>query len=121
MRNYIIEKIEHYKAELLQALDRNDYLSAIKLRAVQKELEELLSVLDEQKDALHDTENDLQNYYTTIEAAKVLGVHPSSVTRRAASLQGKRISGRWYYPKKVIDEEKIRTQGRKKPGRKRRL
>ncbi len=71
--------------------------------------------------ALHDTENDLQNYYTTIEAAKVLGVHPSSVTRRAASLHGKRISGRWYYPKKVIDEEKIRTQGRKKPGRKPRL
>jgi len=37
MRSYILEKIEHYKAELLQALDRNDYLSAIKLRAVQKE------------------------------------------------------------------------------------
>jgi hypothetical protein len=119
MRGYIRDKIEHYTAELMQALDSNDYLSAIKLRAVQKELQELLSMLDDQENALPTAENDLQNFYTTSEAAKILGVHPSSVTRRAASLNGQRISGRWYYPKKTIDEEKIRSQGRKKPGRKR--
>ena len=76
----------------MQALDSNDYLSAIKLRAVQKELQELLSMLDDQEDALADAENDLQNYYTTIEAAKILGVHPSSVTRRAASLKGRELA-----------------------------
>jgi len=52
VRSYISNKIEHCKAELMHALDRNDYLSAIKLRAVQKEFEDLLNAFDSPGNAL---------------------------------------------------------------------
>ncbi|CEO87580.1 MAG TPA: helix-turn-helix domain-containing protein [Syntrophaceticus sp.] len=119
MRSYISNKIEHCKAELMHALDRNDYLSAIKLRAVQKEFEDLLNAFDSAGNTVIDaTALSPQQYYTTREAAAVLGVHPSSVTRKAAFLHGQKINGRWQFPKEIIDQEGIKLRGRVKPGRK---
>ena len=118
MRSYIINKIEQCKNELLHALDRNDYMSAIKLRAVQKEFEEFLNAFKSTDKAIIDAETHIQNCYTTKEAAAVLGVHPSSVTRRAAFFHGQKINGRWHFPKEVIDEEGLKSQSRKRPGRK---
>ncbi len=122
MRNYVSEKIEQCRVELLQALDRNDYLSAIKLRAVQKEFEDLLNAHDdatnERTNAINATEIELQKYYTTKEAAAKLDLHPSSVTRNAAFLHGEKVRGRWHFPKEIIDRQSIKTRNRIKPGKK---
>lgn len=117
MQSYISKKIEQCKTKIMHALDRNDYMSAIKLRAVQKEFEELLNAFDNAGNAAIDTTDKPQIFYTTREAADVLGVHPSSVTRKAAFLHGQKINGRWHFPKKIIDEEGLRTRGRVRPGR----
>lgn len=118
MRSYIIEKIERCKAELMHALDSNDYMSAIKLRAVQREFEELLQKIADEENVVQDTIREMPDYYTSRDAARALGVHPSSVTRRAAHLRGQKVNGRWYFPKEVIDEEAKKIRGRPKPGRK---
>jgi hypothetical protein len=95
VRRYITDKINHCKTKLMVALDRNDYMSAIKLRAVQKEFEELLHALDSAGNAVMDAKGlPPQQYNTTREAANVLGVHSSSVTRKAAFLHGRKINGR---------------------------
>jgi hypothetical protein len=94
-------------------------MSAIKLRAVQKEFEELLHALDSAGNAVMDAKGlPPQQYNTTREAANVLGVHSSSVTRKAAFLHGLKINGRWQFPKEIIDEEGLKTRGRVRPGRK---
>lgn len=118
MRSYIVNKIEECKTELMHALDSNDYMSAIKLRAVQKEFEELLSTFENTDDAVSDTAVDVHDYYTTSEAAAVLDIHPSSVTRRAAFLHGQKINGMWYFPKNIIDEESLKAKNRNRPRRK---
>jgi phosphoenolpyruvate carboxylase len=118
MRSYIVNKIEQCKIELMHALDSNDYMSAIKLRAVQKEFEELLSTFETTDNAVTDAAVDVHDFYTTSEAAAVLGVHPTSVTRRAAFLHGQKINGSWHFPKDVIDEEEQKTQNKNRPGRK---
>lgn len=118
MRSFIVNKIEQCKIELMHALDRNDYMSAIKLRAVQKEFEELLSTFEITDNAVTDAAVDVHDFYTTSEAAAVLGVHSSSVTRRAAFLHGQKINGRWHFPKDVIDKERLKIQNRNRPGRK---
>lgn len=118
MRRYLIEKIERCRTDLLHALDCNDYMSAIKLRAVQKGFEELLQVMDEERTGTQDVIHDMQYNYTSKEAAALLGVHPSNITRRAAALRGQKVKGRWYFPRQVIDEEVKSADNRSKPGRK---
>ncbi len=118
MQSYITEKIQLLQSELLRALDRNDYLAALKIRAAQKELEELLDEIEKQENAMHDAIRDAKNYYTSREAARILGLDPSNVTRKATVFHARKIGGKWYFPKDVIDEESNKTGRRAKPGRK---
>jgi|GEM_PF-1424304 len=118
MQSYVTEKIRLLQSELLRALDRNDYLTALKIRAAQKELEELLDEIEKQENATHDVIRDAKNYYTSREAARILGLDPSNVTRKAAVFHARKIGGKWYFPKDVIDEERNKTGRRAKPGRK---
>lgn len=117
MRSYIVNKIEQCKTELMHALDCNDCMSAIRLRAVQKEFEELLHTLETTDNTVKDAAAEPHDFYTTDEAAAVLGIHPSSVTRKAAFLHGQKINGRWHFPKDVIDEECLKSQNKNRPGR----
>jgi hypothetical protein len=118
MRSYLTEKIEGLQADLLQALDRNDYLEALKLRAVQRELELLLNALSEDDNALTIAMPDPAAYCSSAEAAERLGIDVSNVTRQAKALQGAKYKGKWFFPIDVVEAEAKKTAARKRPGRK---
>jgi hypothetical protein len=118
MRRYITDKIELFKSELMLSLDQNDYVTALKLRAVQKEFEDLLRFMGKHDNETQDATNLLQECYTSREAAGLLGIDPSNVTRQAAVLHGLKIKGKWFFPKAVVEEEVRKSAHHRKPGRK---
>lgn len=99
MIDIIAERIEYYRNRTLSALDRDDSVNALKNRAVQRELEELLAKMQ----STEIRESVSGALYTTKEAAALLGVHPSTLTRKAERLKGLKIKGEWHFPRGVID------------------
>jgi predicted nucleotidyltransferase len=96
---FIKERLEHYKNEVLSALDRNESTEALKNRAVQKELEELLRII-KTRDVI-----DLSEYYSNKEAAKICGMSAANMTRYVKKLGAREIGRQWYFLKSVINNE----------------
>jgi len=99
MQNLMRDKIEKCSIDIMVALDNNDYLTALKLRAIQRELMELINLAD----SYEVTEKSRDEYYTVQDVSNYLGLHPTNVTRKAKELGGVKIKNKWYFPKKSFD------------------
>ncbi len=69
----IEKRISNYSNLIADALDNNDCINALKLRAVQKELEDLISFYDREKN--NASSLDITKYYKTVDAAQILGIN----------------------------------------------
>jgi len=116
MNNYIVSRIEIYRNETLVCLDNNDTVGALKNRAVQKELENILHFL---------LQFDLCNiepgedFYDTSQVAKILKTDTSTANRKTKILNAFKMDGKWNFPKQKVDEyaiyyANINRRGRKK-------
>ena len=110
---FIEERLEHYKNKVLAALDSNDSIEAIKNRAVQKELEELLKIIATMDVIIFD------DYYSTEETAKICDRTPKHMTRYAPTWGARDVNGQWFFPKSVVEHKKgeLNRTGKKR-GRK---
>lgn len=113
---HIEEKISNYTIQIADALDRNDCISALKLRAVQKELQELCMYKEKQKETLSNL--DFNKYYKTIDAALLLGINRSNLTKNPEKYEGVLTSSGYFFLKRKIDSLVLETKSRNKPGRK---
>ena len=114
--NYIREKISYYTALITEALDNNDCISALKLRAAQKELEELLMVQEKKKQTLADI--DVNEYYKTKDAARILNINRSNLTRNPRKYEGVLTSVGYLFPKHIVDAMVLELKSKNKPGKK---
>lgn len=113
--SYIRQRITHYQDELNNALENDDYHRAAKCRAVYLELEQVLNVCElrgAEEASFMDGE-----HYSTVEVAVVLGLHETTVTRKAEKLQGVKVKGKWYFKKKDIELIADSSRGSIKRGR----
>lgn len=97
---------------MLAALDRNDYLSALKSQAIMKELKELQVETGAVETGV------IEDYYTAAEAAQILDRSKSVITRKGTKLGGFKQDGCWLFPKSVIDEQLKKNANFNKRGRK---
>lgn len=116
MQDYLFERVEHYKNEIISALDRNDYIEALKCRAVLKELEDLSAFSKPNAIGF-----DKSEYYSTAEASKLLCITPSALTRKARKLGGYLYNHGWWFRKEIILEEQNRCSKINKRGRKKKI
>lgn len=119
---YVTYRIKLLEKLVFEDLDRNDYLSAIRNRGAQLELEalknEFLNVIDNDKIDSKENSNIL---YTSSEAASIIGIDQTNISRNAVSYGGQKIKGKWLFPKEIIDQNANRYVEGKKPGRKRKM
>jgi len=114
--NFIQEKISNYTALIAEALDNNDCISALKLRAVQKEFAELLLAQEKKKQTLADI--DVNEYYKTKDAAHILGINRSNLTRNPKKYEGLLTSIGYLFPREKIDTMASELKFKNKPGKK---
>jgi len=120
MFGYIKMQIEYHQELINSALDNGDHVAAIQSRAAQRELEKLIErfTIKQQVDVNSDSGFEREQYYTTSEAAKILGLTPPSVTRNGKGWSGIMTNGCWYFPKSIIQEQLQIRESQKKRGRK---
>ena len=116
--SFIKSRIIIYERELMNALDRNDSAAAFQARAVQRELKVIVEAvlknnIDLCNNALHSS-----FYITTKEAAELLGVYPTTVTRNAMNLRGQKTQKGWQFPRDFIISQIEFYKQKPKPGRK---
>ena len=96
--------MEKYTHEIALALDKNDSIEAIKLRAKQKELE---CILDTKTLFRQVSEFDKNQYYSQKEVIKVLGKSQSQVSKLKKQLEAIVTSdNELLYPKVLVDKYK---------------
>ena len=116
MKKEIVERLQHYQIQLMAALDANEYIDALKIRAVQRELEELIPLAEEEDNWAKTFFN---SHFTSQEAGNILDLDSSNMTRYHEEYKGKNISGKWYFPKEEIQLVKENRKNKKKTGPKR--
>jgi len=96
--------MEKYTHEIALALDKNDSIEAIKLRAKQKELE---YILDTKMGLIQVYEFDRNQYYSQKETIKVLGKSQSQVSKLKKPLEAIVTSdNELLYPKVLVNKYK---------------
>lgn len=112
--NLIRERISYYQTQTLEMLDNSDPLNAQKCRAIQKELEYIIDIM-QKKDNLSLSKD---NYYSKAEVANIIGSNGSTVNRKTNILSAIKIKNKWYFPKDIVNDYAIEYRMTKKRGRK---
>jgi len=120
MYTLLTNKIATYTSEIASALDDNDYISALKLRAAQKELEDVLLVVQPLFPPPPDNVTldvfSHTDFYTVKQVSEILDVHPANITRKATQFSGIKKGHKWFFPKNVIDSIRSTNLLNNKPG-----
>lgn len=97
-------RIQQYTDDIAVALDNNNAIEAIKLRAKQRELEDIISIGTVSNNLNNFNKNE---YYTQQETQKKLKLSQSQISKLKNTLGAiKTNDRRVWYPKSVVDEYK---------------
>ena len=112
---HVRKRISYFEGEMLNALDENDSLKAFRARAVQCELQAIINIRMHYNSTAHSIE--LDGFLSSKEAARLLGVYPTTVTRDAVKLQGVRTKKGWRFPRNIVESQINFYRSKSKPGK----